>query len=260
MKQKGFVFVETIVVIVILSLGLVMVYQSFLNVLTNNKRRASYNDIAYIYRTYYIEDFISSLNIEGYLDYYLGEEVRDAATNAYVSGGKKLVTFSCDNPILYNIDVNVTNASDLVRELPQAEKDKKSFCQSLLNKYNVKNLYITNYNVNDIKKCTTRSGKIVDACDPNKSDNRIKFDALYTMSSTMIYYLRTLNGTEENTYRLIVEYEENITDPENTTSKINIGGTMQCPYSYSEVDGKCQKTIPKRYYSNVSLVKKEYHG
>lgn len=256
MKNKGFVFVETIVVIVILSLGLVMVYQSFVNVLSNNKRRASYNDIAYIYRTYYIEDFLTNLNLEDYIDYYLGPEVRDG--DKYVHGGKKIQVFSCNNPILYNIDANVS-----VKDVPNfentAEAKKLSFCEQLRSTLKVKNIYITNYNVNDIKRCTTRGGKLSsdNSCNMSLESNRIKYDALNQLSPSMVYYLRTLNGTEDNTYRLIVEYEEDVIDADKTITKIKRNGTLKCPSSYQEVGGICQKKVTKRYYSNVALVKKD---
>ena len=106
MKNKGFVFVETIVVIVILTIGLVMVYASFSSVLTNDKRRATFNDVAYIYRTYYIEDFITSLDIENWVKYYLGDTVVDEAGN-YLSGGKKIQSFNRNNSNLYKIDINI---------------------------------------------------------------------------------------------------------------------------------------------------------
>jgi hypothetical protein len=256
MKNKGFVFVETIVVIVILSLGLVMVYQSFVNVLSNNKRRASYNDISYIYRTYYIEDFLTNLNLEDYIDYYLGPEVRDG--DKYVHGGKKVQVFSCNNPILYNIDANVS-----VKDVPEFSKTnegvKLSFCEQLRSTFKVKNIYITNYNVNDIKKCTTRAGKLSsdNSCNMSLESNRIKFDALNQMTPSMIYYLRTLNGTEDNTYRLIVEYEEEVIDADKTITKVKKNGVLKCPSAYQDVGGICQKKVTKRYYSNVALVKKD---
>ncbi len=248
MKSKGFVFIETIVVIVILSIGLIMVYQSFTNVITNSKRRASYNDVDYVYRTYYIEEFITSLNIDGFINNFLVKE------------GKKIQTFYCANPILYNIDINLndTGVSGLVNQMTGAEKNKYQFCENILNKFKVKNIYITNYNVNDLKQCTTRGGKLANsaACNMNNAANREKFDALTSFSPSMIYYLRTLNGTLANRYRLIVEYEENFIDADSTINKVMRYGSLVCPNTYTNVGGVCQKTIKKRYYANVALIKK----
>ena len=245
MKSKGFVFVETIVVIVVLSLGLVMVYQSFANVIANYKRRAAYNDIAYIYRTYYLEDFITSLNIEKFINYYLGPTSSGGL-------GKTIQEFSCQNALLYNIESTVFGPETL-GDLSFEDQGKMTICQSLMADYKVKRMYISNYNVNELKKCTTRQGKTADSCKTS-----VNKDALNTMSPSMIYFLRTLNGTESNTYRLIVEYEEDVIDSDSTVQKVMIGGNLQCPSTFqrnSETD-VCEKNIKKRYYSSVALINK----
>ena len=53
MNKKGFVFTETIVAIVILTSALLLIYTSFNNVLQSEKIRVDYDDVAYIYRTYF---------------------------------------------------------------------------------------------------------------------------------------------------------------------------------------------------------------
>ena len=252
MKNKGFVFVETIVVVVVLSIGLVMVYQSFNNVLTNNKRRAAYNDIAYLYRTYYIQDFITSLNIEKYVNHYLGTNTSAGEL------GKSIQEFSCQNPLLYNIEGNVYS-TDTLGNLSADDQKRLSQCQNLLLDFKVRRIYITKYNVNELKKCTTRAGKLNNNCKSGKNQ-----DALNTMSPSMIYYLRTLNGIEDDAYRVIVEYEEEVVDSDSSIKMVNRNGTLQCPSSFEKSsDGKtCYKKVKKRYYSNVAMVavNKELNG
>lgn len=239
MKNKGFVFVETIVVIVILTVGLVMIYSSFSSVLTNDKRRATYNDVAYIYRTFYIEDFITSLNLEDYIQEF------------FVRSGSKIVEFNCDNDLLYKIDNNTLNTG-VQRDLPDSEKVKKGFCETLKNDLNASKIYITNYNINEIKQCTTRNGKVLDSC---KNTNSNIYTAIRTMSNNMVYYLRTLSGKISNNYRLIIEYNDEVVDPDKTVSKINRNGTSKCPDSYLEnSSGICQRVIKRNYYSNIKIV------
>ena len=239
MKNKGFVFVETIVVIVILTVGLVMIYSSFSSVLTNDKRRATYNDVAYIYRTFYIEDFIVSLNLEDYIQEFL------------VRSGSKIVEFNCDNNLLYKIDNNTLNTGGQ-SDLPDSERIKKGFCETLKNDLNANKIYITNYNINEIKQCTTRSGKLLDSC---KNTNSSVYTALRTMSNNMVYYLRTLSGNISNNYRLIIEYNDEVVDPDRTVSKIKRNGTSKCPDSYLEnSSGICQRVIKRNYYSNIKIV------
>ena len=57
MKKNGFVFVETIIVVAVLATSLILMYISFNKIIINEKKRITYDDISYIYRTYYLEDF-----------------------------------------------------------------------------------------------------------------------------------------------------------------------------------------------------------
>ena len=65
--QKGFIFIETIITIVILTGSLLFLYQTFNNTLQNEKARIYYDDTPYIYRTYYLKDNIVKLNIDNIL-------------------------------------------------------------------------------------------------------------------------------------------------------------------------------------------------
>ena len=52
--KKGFMFVETIMVMTILTTTLLSIYITFSRVLLNEKRMAMFYDTSYIYRTYLI--------------------------------------------------------------------------------------------------------------------------------------------------------------------------------------------------------------
>jgi len=276
MKQKGFVFVETIIIIVVLTLGFMSIYFSFNSLLSNNKRRATFNDIEYIYRTYYIQDFLTSLNIEEWAKYYLGPEVRDSVSDAYISGGKKIQEFNCNNNSLYKTDNNVMSSSSLDTTLSDSEVSRKKFCEDFLSNLGAKHIYITEYNVNDLKFNTTYGGKLKNGsvCSKTNMETYTKYQDLCSMSTNMIYYLRTLTGKDEDgytTYRIIVEYEEEITDQDSTVSKLYAekkDGTCptnykeesdkcyRCPDGYSEKNGICERKIVRNYYSNVQMVLK----
>ena len=57
MNKKGFMFVETIMVMTILTTSLITIYITFSRVLINEKRRAMFDDTSYLYRTYLLEDY-----------------------------------------------------------------------------------------------------------------------------------------------------------------------------------------------------------
>src|SRR5574344_1530120 len=95
MKKNGFVFVETIIVVAVLATSLILMYISFNKIIINEKKRITYDDISYIYRTYYLEDFLTSLNMDKYVQTHL------ISRSSYIS------EFSCADLSLYNaIDEN----------------------------------------------------------------------------------------------------------------------------------------------------------
>ena len=67
MDKKGFIFIETIVTIVVLAVSLLYVYSGFNNILNKEKKRIHYDDVAYIYRTYYVKNFFAKHEINDVL-------------------------------------------------------------------------------------------------------------------------------------------------------------------------------------------------
>lgn len=180
--KKGFVFIETIIVITVLLACLFLIYNSFNTILNNEKRRASYNDVNYIYRTYYLEDFIASLNIRDYINNHMEEN-------------QVIIGFNCSDRSLYN---NTNNQIDGSGQLvDDQEKYKMDFCESLLSQFKAVNVYITEYNINRLKECS-----VVDNAECRNMKNNLR-----NLSNGALRYLKTLSGTDDG-YRLIVEYEE----------------------------------------------------
>ena len=60
-NKKGFVFVETVMVIAIVLAGLLAIYISYSNMVRNERRRVRYDEPAFIYRTYAVGQFLLSL-------------------------------------------------------------------------------------------------------------------------------------------------------------------------------------------------------
>ena len=60
-NKKGFVFVETIIVLVILLTSLILLYTSYDSLISNMKRNARNDDPAFMYRTYVIKSFLNEL-------------------------------------------------------------------------------------------------------------------------------------------------------------------------------------------------------
>lgn len=65
LKNKGFVFIETIVTVLVLSTSLLYLYNSYNNIIDKEETRVYYDDVAYIYKTNYIKRFLEeNANIE----------------------------------------------------------------------------------------------------------------------------------------------------------------------------------------------------
>ena len=171
-KNSGFVFIETVMVTVVLSIVLIACLVAFNKLLAEEKRRLMYDDTSYIYTTYHIENFIVSLNIEKYIKEYMLQE--DSKTEYK----RKIVEFNCSDRTLYDL---VNNG-----EIDPKEEQKMNFCTNVINSdaLNIKHIYITTYDVNSIKDCLDDNGNVVcDTADMEVLDN---------LSINAIYYLRTL--------------------------------------------------------------------
>ena len=234
MKKKGFVFVETIIVIVILTFGMIMIYSSFSSVLNSSKRRATYDDVAYIYRSYYIQDFISSLDIEEYI-------------SRNITDKNKIVKFNCENnDYLFKVDTSYN-------EFPISQDVKKSFCANISTYFNVSAIYLTKYNVSDLKKCTTSSGKASSTCDINIRNS------LNDLKTGTIHYLRTLSSTseDEGSYRLIIMYNDRHIEEDKNVTKIKVNDEYKCPDGYDTGDeGTCYRVLNRAFYSNIKVISK----
>lgn len=67
MNQKGFVLMETIVVIFVLCVILVMLYASYSNLLISVQNKSLYDNTEYIYKTQLVREYLEEKN-EEYID------------------------------------------------------------------------------------------------------------------------------------------------------------------------------------------------
>lgn len=228
-NKKGFMFVETIMVMTILTTTLLTIYITFSRVLLSEKRRAMFDDTSYLYRTYLIEDYLSSLDIDNYIKSYL------------VDANRKIINLRPDNTFLYDASkINIEGSTEYDKLIFSSKVLGTTSGQHILN---VANMYITYYNVNDLKQCISKTGKYV--CQGNTS-----MEDLYAIQNTnAYYYLRTLSSTGDG-YRLIVEYQDSYIDYKKSKSLDKDG---KCPNSYVLEQNKCYRQVTKSYFNSVKL-------
>lgn len=169
--KKGFILVETIVVITFLATSLLIIYSSFNGILVNEKRRMYYDDPIYLYRTYYILDLLQSNNVFNYIEDTLADNDAD--------NYPLLLEVSCNNTAVF-----------------KPGSDAQILCESIVNtKYlEVEHIYFTYYDLGPLTACKNSTGE---TCDRNES--------LRGLSTNAVNYLNTLTGTGDG-YRIIIEF------------------------------------------------------
>lgn len=168
-RKKGFVFIETLVVIAVLTVSLLMTYSSYSSIVTKENIRIRYNDSAYMYRTYYLSQFLRNFRLD-----LVVSNLNDISGS---DGYNMLAGFYCSGDIFVNAE------------------DNQGLCETLFSNLNVSNAYIT---YNDLSF-------IQDECTNN---DKGKCEMLVQVREEMANYLKTIGGNGKKGYRIIIEYSE----------------------------------------------------
>ena len=174
MNKKGFVFTETIVAIVILTSALLLIYTSFNNVLQSEKIRVDYDDVAYIYRTYYIEDVLGKLNIDGVLT-----SLKNDDRNYFMTVGIETNLLFANNNSYRNIFAKLLQDYD-AKQMVILKKDK----------------------ISELKKCNLTCSN-----DNNCANNETCNAFFNEITEEMRDYIRTMDVNVKCDNVLAVEYE-----------------------------------------------------
>lgn len=142
-KKNGFVFVETMIVVVVLVSILLIIYSSYANLISLEKRQARYDDPLFIYRTYAIGEFLVSLE--------------DENKNSII--GNKIAEFKSENLEIEGNNTNFVIISPSDQDLYNESQDeiqgeqKQAFFSSMYNNFNVQTIIlITKSKLKDLKE------------------------------------------------------------------------------------------------------------
>lgn len=130
MNKKGFILVETIVVILVLCVLLIMLYGGYMNVISAVQRKSYYDNAEYIYKTSLIRDKIIADNFKEYEHYSVytycqGSADCESKSDSYF---KSLVTNMHVNSI-YIIDWNVDDIPSA--DLSQLEATTQNYIKKI---------------------------------------------------------------------------------------------------------------------------------
>lgn len=192
-KNRGFVFIETMVTIVILSAALLSLYSLFNALVIREKRRHYYDDPIYIYRANYITNMFiekylaagsnsstSILNDESY-NYALAADLLaiDGEHSSHIR------SISCDNDFFDNIN------------------NSKSECETFFNDNQIYKMYVASYDLSFLKACSNK--KLKEGLDLNDTCTEYEY-----MSSQAKQYIKTLKYIKgANGYYFIYEFNDN---------------------------------------------------
>lgn len=106
LKRNGFTFIETIVTIVVLSTALLLLYNSYSSIITNEERRLYYDDPAYLYKTYFVKQFlIAHTNID------------TIRTNDFIANDKYVLTIGHGYPNMCEDSAYCTSLQNIYNNL-----------------------------------------------------------------------------------------------------------------------------------------------
>lgn len=144
-KRNGFVFVETMVTVVILSTALLVIYSLFNNILIKEHRKAYFDDPLYVYRT-------------NYLTLIFEEIIKDASTTEnnpgnYINFSELLTAYENGNRVTSKLRVFTCNNDIFNKNLAA-----KANCQQFFINNQIYRIYISTYDLSYIDECAMNNG------------------------------------------------------------------------------------------------------
>lgn len=122
MNKKGFVFIETIIVISILLASLMIVYSLYVSSINKENKRLRYDDPVKLYQTFYMKQYLNSFRLN---------ELEKNITN--------------ENPY-----INIYGQSDL---FGGSFSNEKKFFERITDELNIETILLTTYDVSLLTDC-----------------------------------------------------------------------------------------------------------
>lgn len=243
MNNKGFVFLETIIVTVVLTTTLIFLYSNFNKTVNNEKRRLYYDDIAYMYKTLFIRQALLK-QLDKDVFYRAVNDVSDVKVNGIAENGNSLkynyvFLFNYESKYCVNYD-SVLNKCD-AKDYKSLYKDN-SYIGKLHDIYNFKILmYLKTEDINNIKNCINGLDKDVDGNDTKKCTNYKLYTSKYS-DSNIDEFMQTLNSEDANASHILIGlfYEKKDGTAQDTVVK---GGYKSCIY----------KKVTEEYIRNLPV-------
>lgn len=126
-RRKGFIFIETLVVVAILTFSLLMTYSTYNAAVIREKNRVRFDDTAYLYRAYYLTQFFRNFRLD--------------LVESNLQGTNILGGFGCQNQSIFLNEI-----------------DNLYFCETLFDSLHISNIYLTYNDLGYLQECTNFAG------------------------------------------------------------------------------------------------------
>lgn len=218
MKNKGFIFAETIIVLSVVSIGLIMLYVTFSNVLRTEKIKSTYDQTVDIYNLNTIKEYLQAIQSEypnvGVLPNQQRIVPRGTGANKNINTGLNSLYFrlECQCHDLINAASNAKYGYTFCQD--NYPSIYFNYCADLSNHLNVKDIYIIKNNnidgaISQILSDETRTNNCGSKCTVEVSGKTFEVPRFEPSSNitgiprrinaTLIDYLNTLSPLESTT-------------------------------------------------------------
>ncbi|MCI8330753.1 MAG: hypothetical protein HFE04_01480 [Bacilli bacterium] len=145
--KKGFVFIETLIVLVVLTVSIVSLYSLYIKIASDINARRYYDNINDLYKTDVVRDYITQETLESTTNFIT---ITPTNCNNYMENGCRIIleTLNIENVYINNDDIGVILSSSSIPIKNSAREYMKTIRRSnntrfiIVNfKYNGKNYY-----------------------------------------------------------------------------------------------------------------------
>lgn len=219
-KKNGFAFIETIVTIVILSASLLYLYSSYSTIISDEESRLYYNDVAYIYKTNYIREFLEeNSNLDNIKTY--------GFSNSYI------VTIGTG----YSITSDAAGVIAMFTD-EQYEAGMDTTLEKIIQNFNIRQMVLLKSSMfsdclNEVKKsCDNLSGSDATDCASYNATIDTCNSSMANLSYNMQSFINTLSDTDYE-YYLVIEYTEKIDTDTGKVVRCNLNSDESCTNYYA---------------------------
>lgn len=249
MNNKGFVFIETIIVTVVLITTLIFLYSNFNKNLNNEKKRLYYDDIAYVYKTIHIREALLKSVDETIFNMAINDDNTD---NKNSLNNNFVYLFNNESKFCVKYVDNTSLNCNSYEDYKSIFKDN-TLLKDLNELYNYKMLiYLKTSDIGNIKKCINGN---IDSSLETKCNNYKVFTSKYS-DSNFDEFMKTLDSEDTNLDArgiLIALYYEKKDGSRLDTDTLVKGGYNACLKTYIENDFKNNATYcPKCVNESIS--------